>query len=157
IEAFSAHAAGVKTGLRVAVLIPCFNEEAAVGKVVGGFRAVLPHAAIYAYDNNSTDRTAEVAAAAGALVRRELHQGKATATRGMSAVGEAHIFFRAAGAAILDAASPPPLTARLLNDRLDMVVAPRAHHDDAAFRPGHRLGNRLFTGCVAALFEPTFT
>ena len=157
IEAFSAHAAGVKTGLRVAVLIPCFNEEAAVGKVVGGFRAVLPHAAIYAYDNNSTDRTAEVAAAAGALVRRELHQGKGNVIRRMFADVDADIYVLVDGDATYDAASAPTLIARLLNDRLDMVVAARVHHDDAAFRPGHRLGNRLFTACVAALFEPTFT
>jgi len=157
IEGFSAHAAAVKTGLRVAVLIPCFNEEAAIGKVVDGFRAVLPHATIYAYDNNSTDRTAEVAAAAGALVRRELHQGKGNVIRRMFADVDADIYVLVDGDATYDAASAPTMIARLLNDRLDMVVAARVHHEDAAYRPGHRLGNRLFTACVAALFEPTFT
>src|SRR5215831_15826002 len=145
IEGFSAHAAAVKTGLRVAVLIPCFNEEAAIGKVVDGFRAVLPHATIYAYDNNSTDRTAEVAAAAGALVRRELHQGKGNVIRRMFADVDADIYVLVDGDATYDAASAPTMIARLLNDRLDMVVAARVHHEDAAYRPGHRLGYRVFS------------
>ncbi len=75
-EGFAGYAGAAASGLRVAVLVPCFNEEAAIGKVVNGFRTALPHATIYVYDNNSTDRTTEVARAAGAFVRRETHQGK---------------------------------------------------------------------------------
>src|SRR5438067_1342601 len=78
-------------GQRVAVLVPCFNEEATIGKVIGDFRAALPKATVYVYDNNSTDRTVEIARAAGALVRRELHQGKGNVVRRMFADVDAEI------------------------------------------------------------------
>jgi glycosyltransferase involved in cell wall biosynthesis len=144
-------------GLRTAVLIPCFNEEAAIGQVVGAFRAVLPDAAIYVYDNNSTDRTAEIARAAGALVRRERQQGKGKVVRRMFSDVDADTYVLVDGDATYDAPSVTAMIARLLAERLDMVVAARIHHEDAAYRPGHRLGNRLFTGFVAWLFAPTFT
>jgi glycosyltransferase involved in cell wall biosynthesis len=144
-------------GLRVAVLIPCFNEEAAIGDVVGGFRAVLPHAAVYVYDNNSTDRTAEVARAAGALVRRETRQGKGNVVRRMFSDVDADVYVLVDGDATYDVPSVRTMIARLLDDRLDMVVAARVNDDKAAFRPGHRLGNRMFTAFVASIFAPTFT
>src|SRR5215475_3919591 len=156
IEGFSAHAAAVKTGLRVAVLIPCFNEEAAIGKVVDGFRAVLPHATIYAYDNNSTDRTAEVAAAAGALVRRELHQGKGNVIRRMFADVDADIYVLVDGDATYDAPSVRRMIGRLIDGQLDMVVGTRVDHDKAAYRIGHRAGNRILSGFVAWVFGPSF-
>src|SRR5262245_13331249 len=110
---------------RVAVLIPCFNEEAAIAQVVGDFRAALPEAAIYVYDNNSTDRTVEVARAAGALVRRETHQGKGNVVRRMFADVDADVYVLVDGDATYDAPSARTMIARLVEDRLDMVVAAR--------------------------------
>jgi hypothetical protein len=144
-------------GLRVAVLIPCFNEETAVGDVVGGFRAVLPQAAIYVYDNNSTDRTTEVARAAGAVVRREARQGKGNVVRRMFSDVDADIYVLVDGDATYDAPSVNAMIGRLMGDQLDMVVAARVHHDVTAYRPGHQVGNRLFSAFVAAIFAPTFT
>jgi len=143
--------------LRVAVLIPCFNEEAAIAKVVGDFRAAIPQATIYVYDNNSTDRTAAVAAAAGALVRGETHQGKGNVVRRMFCDVDADIYVLVDGDATYDAPSANAMIARLLEDRLDMVVGARVHQDAAAYRPGHVAGNRLFTAFVASIFGAAFT
>jgi glycosyltransferase involved in cell wall biosynthesis len=139
------------------VLIPCFNEETAVATVVADFRAALPQAAIYVYDNNSTDRTVEVARAAGALVRRETHQGKGHVVRRMFADVDADIYLLVDGDATYDAPSARAMIARLLDDRLDMVVAARVQQDAAAYRRGHRTGNRLLTGFVDQVFESRFT
>jgi hypothetical protein len=156
-ERFAAQTVATTTGLRVAVLIPCFNEEAAIARVVGDFRAVLPHAAIYVYDNNSTDRTAVVAGKAGALVRRETRQGKGNVVRRMFSDVDADVYVLVDGDATYDAGSVTAMIGRLLDDCLDMVVAARADHDDAAYRPGHRVGNRLFTTFVGWIFKPAFT
>src|SRR6188472_724277 len=142
---------------RLAVLVPCFNEEAAIGNVVADFRAELPEATVYVYDNNSTDRTAEVARAAGAVVRREAHQGKGNVVRRMFADIEADIYVLVDGDATYDAASARALIARLIEDRLDMVVAARVEEEAQAYRPGHRTGNRLFTGFFASVFSASFT
>src|SRR4051812_45027745 len=144
-------------GLRVAVLVPCFNEEAAIAKVVADFRAALPQAAVYVYDNNSTDRTIEVARAAGAVVRRETHQGKGNVVRRMFSDVDADLYVLVDGDATYDAPSAPVMIARLVEDRLDMVVAARAHREDAAYRLGHQAGNRLLSGFVALVFATTFT
>jgi glycosyltransferase involved in cell wall biosynthesis len=144
-------------GGRVAVLVPCFNEEAAVATVVADFRAALPQATIHVYDNNSTDRTAEVARAAGALVRRETHQGKGNVVRRMFSDVDADIYVLVDGDATYDAPSARAMMARLIDDRLDMVVAARVQREEAAYRPGHRTGNRLLTGFVASVFGTTFT
>jgi glycosyltransferase involved in cell wall biosynthesis len=144
-------------GLRVAVLVPCFNEEAAIAKVVADFRAALPGATVYVYDNNSTDRTAEVARAAGALVRREAHQGKGNVVRRMFSDVEADLYVLVDGDATYDAASATAMIQKLLKDRLDMVVAARVHSDKGAYRRGHQTGNRLLTGFVASVFRPSFT
>src|SRR5262245_42137631 len=149
-------AARPRSGQRVAVLIPCFNEEAAIAKVVADFRAALPEAAIYVYDNNSTDRTAEVAREAGATVRRETHQGKGNVVRRMFADVDAEIYVLVDGDATYDAPSARAMIARLIEDRLDMVVAARVEEDEAAYRRGHRTGNRLLTGFVASVFGATF-
>jgi glycosyltransferase involved in cell wall biosynthesis len=141
----------------IAVLVPCFNEEAAIAEVVAGFRAALPEAAIYIYDNNSTDRTAELAGAAGAIVRREGRQGKGNVVRRMFADVDADVFVLVDGDATYDAASARALVGRLTEDRLDMVVAARIDREEAAFRAGHRLGNRLFSAFVALVFGATFT
>jgi glycosyltransferase involved in cell wall biosynthesis len=157
-----AHTAGEgvsdhRRAARVAVLVPCFNEEQAVAKVVADFRAALPQAAIYVYDNNSTDRTAEVARAAGALVRRESHQGKGNVVRRMFADVDADAYLLVDGDGTYDAPSARAMVARLIEDRLDMVVAARAEQEQAAYRPGHRTGNRLLSGFLASVFKGTFT
>jgi len=142
--------------LRTAVILPCYNEEAAIAQVVRDFRQALPQAAIYVYDNNSTDRTAEVAAAAGAVVRRETRQGKGHVVRRMFADVEADVYVLADGDGTYDAASAPRLVAKLLEERLDMVVGSRLY-EGAAFRPGHRLGNDLLTGFLGLCFGRSFS
>ena len=140
-------------GQRVAVLVPCFNEEATIGNVVADFRAALPGATIYVYDNNSADRTGDVARAAGALVRRERHQGKGNVVRRMFADIDADLD----GDATYDAASARAMIARLTEERLDMVVGARVGQDEAAYRRGHRTGNRLLAGFFALAFHATFS
>ena len=136
----------------IAVLVPCLNEEAAIGKVVSDFRAALPTATIYVYDNNSTDGTVEVAAAAGAVVRRERRPGKGNVVRRMFQDIEADIYIMVDGDDTYDAAVAPQLVARLLDEQVDMVVGRRIETHQAAYRAGHRLGNRVLTGLVARLF-----
>ena len=142
---------------RVAVLVPCFNEETAIAQVVKDFRAALPQATIYVYDNNSTDRTVEVARAAGAVVRRETHQGKGNVVRRMFSDIDADVYVLVDGDATYHAPSAPAMIALLLEERLDMVVAARVHEEEAAYRRGHVTGNRLLTGFVATVFGTTFT
>ncbi len=148
---------GVSTDPIIAVLLPCYNEEAAIARTVAGFRAALPSAAVYVYDNNSRDRTVEVASAAGAIVRRERVQGKGAVVRRMFADIDADIYVMADGDATYDAASAPALVARLLDEHLDMVVGARVHEADEAYRRGHQFGNALLTGMLARLFGRSFT
>jgi glycosyltransferase involved in cell wall biosynthesis len=143
--------------LRIAVLLPCYNEEAAIARTVAGFRAALPGAIVYVYDNNSSDRTGEIAAAAGAIVRTERMQGKGHVVRRMFADVEADIYVMADGDSTYDSAAAPDLVARLMDERLDMVVGARNSQVDEAYRRGHRLGNRLFTSILAGLFGRSFT
>ena len=138
--------------LAIAVLVPCLNEEAAIGKVVADFRAALPSATVYVYDNNSTDKTVEVATAAGAVVRRERRPGKGNVVRRMFQDIEADIYVMVDGDDTYDAKVAPQLVERLLADNLDMVVGRRIETHQAAYRAGHRLGNRVLTGLVARLF-----
>ena len=145
------------TAPQVAVLLPCYNEEAAVAQTVAGFRAALPGAAIYVYDNNSSDRTAEVARAAGAIVRCERIQGKGAVVRRMFADVDADIYVMADGDATYDAAAAPALIARLIDEQLDMIVGSRISEAELAYRRGHRAGNRLLTGMLARLFGRSFT
>ncbi len=147
----------VEPKLRIAILLPCYNEEAAIAQTVVGFRAALPDAAIYVYDNNSTDRTREVAAAAGAIVRSERMQGKGNVVRRMFADIDADIYVMADGDATYDAAAAPELVRRLVDEQLDMVVGARKSEVEEAYRRGHRLGNRLFTSILASLFGRSFT
>jgi glycosyltransferase involved in cell wall biosynthesis len=142
---------------RIAVLLPCYNEEAAIAQTVAGFRAALPDAAIYVYDNNSSDRTREVAAAAGAVVRTERMQGKGHVVRRMFADVEADIYVMADGDATYDAPAAPELVRRLVDEQLDMVVGARRSEVEEAYRRGHRFGNRLLTGMLARIFGRTFT
>jgi glycosyltransferase involved in cell wall biosynthesis len=142
---------------RVAVLVPCYNEEHAIAKVVADFRASLPGATIYVYDNNSTDRTVEAARAAGAVVRRETYQGKGHVVRRMFNDVEADVYVLVDGDATYDAPSAPAMIARLVEQRLDMVVGTRIDREEAAYRRGHRAGNLLLTGFVARIFGRSFT
>jgi glycosyltransferase involved in cell wall biosynthesis len=139
--------------MQIAVLIPCYNEEAAIGNVVRDFAAALPGALIYVYDNNSTDRTREVAAAAGAIVRAEPRQGKGNVVCRMFADIDADVYVLVDGDATYDAASAPRLVERLCAERLDMVTAVRVTGSRGAYRPGHVFGNRLLTGLVSELFH----
>lgn len=150
-------AAGIVGSSRIAILVPCYNEGAAIGKVVADFRAALPTAAIYVYDNNSTDRTVEAAAAAGAIVRREQHQGKGRVVRRMFTDVDADIYVLVDGDATYDAPSAPRMIEKLIAERLDMVCAVRVDSDEAAYRMGHRVGNRLLTGFVAHVFGQSFS
>ncbi|MDB5697089.1 MAG: glycosyl transferase [Sphingomonas bacterium] len=143
--------------VRVAVLLPCYNEEAAIAQTVAGFRAALPEAVVYVFDNNSTDRTVEIARAAGAVVRRERVQGKGAVVRRMFADVDADVYVMADGDATYDAESAPALVARMLDERLDMVVGSRVHEASDAYRRGHQFGNRLLTGMLARLFGRSFT
>ena len=136
----------------IAVLVPCYNEEVTIRTVVADFRRVLPEATIYVYDNNSTDCTVEMARAAGAVVRSEPLQGKGNVVRRMFADIEAEVYLLVDGDATYDAASAPAMIRRLVDDRLDMVNGARVTEVRAAYRPGHRFGNRLLTGLVAWTF-----
>ena len=142
---------------RIAVLVPCYNEEKSIAKVVADFRAALPQAPVYVYDNNSSDRTLEVAQKAGAVVRRERHQGKGRVVRRMFTDVEADIYVLVDGDATYDALSARPMILRLLEQRLDMVVAARVDQDKAAYRAGHRAGNRLLTSFVTLVFGRVFS
>jgi glycosyltransferase involved in cell wall biosynthesis len=142
---------------RVAVLIPCFNEAVAVPRVVAAFRAALPQATVFAYDNNSTDGTAALAAAAGAVVGREMLQGKGHVVRRMFADIEADYYVLVDGDDTYDAAAAPAMLRRAIEERLDMVTANRVTEAQAAYRPGHRFGNAVLTGLVARLFGAPVT
>jgi hypothetical protein len=143
-------------GRRIAVLVPCYNEEAAIARVVADFRANLPDAVIYVYDNNSTDRTVEIARAAGATVRTETRQGKGYVVRRMFSDVDADVYVLVDGDATYDAPSARLLVARLVEGGLDMVVGARRDQEQAAYRFGHRFGNRMLTGFVAQVFGATF-
>jgi len=142
---------------RIAVLVPCYNEGATIGQVVKSFRDALPDCAVYVYDNNSTDDTVEKAEAAGAIVRRELLQGKGHVVRRMFADIEANIFILVDGDDTYDASAAPMLVAHLLDNSLDMVTAKRVAESSGAYRFGHVFGNRMLTTLVAKSFGQRVT
>ncbi len=139
--------------LRIAVLIPCFNEETAIGRVVSDFRRALPQARIYVYDNNSKDRTMACARDAGAIVRSEPRQGKGNVVRRMFADVEADIYVLVDGDDTYDASAAPRLVEALLLGGYDMVSGRRIATAQSAYRPGHVLGNHLLTGLTALMFK----
>jgi len=143
--------------VRIAVLLPCYNEEAAIGATVEGFRRALPEATVYVYDNNSRDRTKEVAALAGAVVRTEPQQGKGRVVRRMFADIEADVYIMADGDLTYDPEAAPEMVRMLLDDQLDMIVGIRKHEAVEAYRGGHVLGNKLFTSLLSGLFGRSFT
>jgi glycosyltransferase involved in cell wall biosynthesis len=141
----------------IAVLLPCYNEEAAIGATVAGFRAALPSATVYVYDNNSRDRTRELAAQAGAVVRTERQQGKGHVVRRMFADIDADVYVMADGDLTYDPKAAPAMVDLLLAEQLDMVVGTRRHEEKDAYRGGHVLGNRVFTGLLSRLFGRSFS
>jgi glycosyltransferase involved in cell wall biosynthesis len=138
----------------VAVLLPCRNEEATIGKTVRDFRSVLPTATIYVYDNASSDRTAQIARSAGAVVRYAPVPGKGNVLRRMFAEVDADVYVLADGDDTYDPSAAPEMISRLCHDHLDMVVGRRVVGSDTtnAYRPGHQLGNRLLTGSARWVF-----
>lgn len=142
---------GLQAEPRIVVLVPCYNEEQSIGKVIDDFRAALPEAQIYVYDNNSKDRTAEIAAAHGAIVRRETRQGKGNVVRRMFADIDADIYVMVDGDDTYDAASARKLVGELINNQLDMVTGARVA-DWEHYRPGHRFGNVVLTTLVTMVF-----
>ena len=142
---------------RIAVLIPCHNEEVAIGHVVADFARALPQAAIFVYDNNSTDRTIEVARAAGAFVFTERLQGKGNVVRRMFSDIEADAYVLVDGDNTYDAASALPMLDILFTEGVDMVTGTRVTTIPDAYRRGHRFGNALLTGIVASIFGDRIT
>jgi glycosyltransferase involved in cell wall biosynthesis len=142
---------------RIAILVPCYNEALTIAAIVRDFQACLPQAQVYVFDNNSTDGTADVARAAGALVRNVPAQGKGSVVRRMFADIEADAYVMVDGDDTYDASVAPELVERLLSEGLDMVVGNRVSTEQAAYRPGHRFGNAMLTGCVSFIFGRTFT
>jgi hypothetical protein len=140
------------TSERIAVLIPCYNEELSIEKVIRDFRQALPEAVIYVYDNNSRDRTCDVARAAGALIGFETMQGKGNVVRRMFADIEADVYVIVDGDDTYDAAAAPSLVTILLDHQLDMVNARRRNETEGAYRAGHRFGNKLVAGMIRAIF-----
>ena len=142
--------------MRVAVLVPCFNEEAAIATVIGDFCKALPSAKVYVFDNNSTDRTVAVAREAGAEVRRERKQGKGHVVRRMFADVEADVYVLVDGDATYDAPSAPRMIEKLVGEHLDMVVGLRLDKEQAAYRRGHRTGNWMLTSFLSSVFGHSF-
>ena len=142
---------------RIAVLVPCYNEAVTIAQVVRDFRQALPQASIHVYDNNSSDDTAGIARQCGAVVRHVGLQGKGNVIRRMFADIEADVYVMVDGDATYHAPSAPLMVQRMLDDGLDMVVGSRQSDEQAAYRAGHRWGNRMLTGCVTVLFGRSFS
>ncbi|WP_188065581.1 glycosyltransferase family 2 protein [Sphingobium sp. KCTC 72723] len=142
---------------RIAVILPCYNEAGAIVQTVEDFRRALPHADIYVFDNNSNDGSRDLAAGAGAIVRRVTQQGKGHVVRRMFADVDADIYIMADGDATYEAAAAPAMVAAMLADNLDMVVGCRRSEVEEAYRRGHRIGNWALTGLLKQLFGRSFT
>jgi len=138
--------------LNIAVVIPCYNEEAAIASVIDDFRNALPAADIYVYDNNSSDRTVAIAREAGAIVRLEPLQGKGNVVRRMFADIDPDVFVMTDGDNTYDASAAPKMVQKLLDENLDLVNGKRVHEDTEAYRTGHQFGNTLLTSLVAMIF-----
>lgn len=141
---------------RIAVLIPCYNEALTIGGVVEGFATALPAARIFVYDNNSSDGTAQAAAASGAIVRSAPLQGKGNVVHRMFAEIDADVYLLVDGDGTYDPTAAPKLVGAVLDDGLDMVCGARVSFDDGAYRAGHKFGNRFLTGVVRSIFGRQF-
>ena len=142
---------------RIAVVIPCYNEEASIKTVINSFRESLPEAALYVYDNNSTDNSATIAADSGAIVRHVARQGKGFVVQRMFADIDSEIYVLVDGDATYDALSARVMITKLIDDSLDMVVAKRIHKENTAYRWGHEFGNKFFSWAVRCIFGKAFT
>jgi len=138
---------------KIAVLLPCHNESAAIAGVVRDFARHLPGARIYVYDNASTDNTASVAAEAGAIVRTERRKGKGNVVRRMFADIDADIYIMADGDGTYDAGAAPSMIEKLESEHLDCVIGIRKDDEKSAYRPGHRFGNRFLNWMVKLVFS----
>ena len=143
----------MSTTARIAVLIPCYNEEAAIAKVVNDFKMTLPNGDVYVYDNNSKDKTAEVAHTAGAIVRTELRRGKGNVIRRMFADIEADIYLLVDGDDTYDVATAPVFLQTLVSDGLDMVSGRRIAVGGNTYRTGHVIGNWLLNRATVMIFR----
>jgi glycosyltransferase involved in cell wall biosynthesis len=157
IDSFKSGTEATVRQLEIAVLVPCFNEELTVGKCVAAFREALPSARVYVYDNNSTDRTVNVARAAGAIVRNEPRQGKGNVVRRMFADIDADIFVLVDGDATYEAQAAPRMVRKVIEDNLDFVNGARVSRSIEAYRRGHRFGNTVLTALVRNIFGRQFT
>ncbi|MDO4791507.1 MAG: glycosyltransferase [Buchananella hordeovulneris] len=148
----------IPADLKIAAIVPCYNEEAAIATVVKDLRAAVPSMEIYVYDNNSTDRTAEVAAQAGAIVRFEGRKGKGNVVRRAFADIDADVYLMIDGDDTYDAAAAPGMIELLVNQNLDHVLGCREDDkDNSAYRPGHAQGNKAFNSLVSWLFKEKVT
>ena len=144
--------------VRIAAIVPCYNEEAAVGTVVTDLKNAVPGIEVYVYDNNSTDRTAEVAQAAGAIVRKETRKGKGNVVRRAFADIDADVYVMIDGDDTYDASAAPEMIDLLVRENLDHVLGCRVDDkDNSAYRPGHAQGNKMFNSLVGFLFGDTVT
>ena len=137
----------------IAVLIPCYNEEKSIVKVINDFKKYLPEAEIYVYDNNSTDKTFELATKAGAIVRKEQMQGKGNVIRRMFADIDADIYVMTDGDETYDIKRAPELISTLKENQIDMLVGSRKETNLECYRSGHRFGNVLLTKLVQTFFH----
>ncbi|WP_433704334.1 glycosyltransferase family 2 protein [Paraburkholderia sacchari] len=144
------------SSLRIAVVVPCYNEAAAIATVVRDFLHSLPQAEIYVFDNNSVDDTANIARRAGAHVIPVPLQGKGNVVRRIFSDVEADVYIMVDGDATYDATAAPALVNLLVDQHLDMVVGSRLSDEQSAYRLGHRFGNVMLTRCAAMVFGKTF-
>jgi glycosyltransferase involved in cell wall biosynthesis len=147
----------MESDLKVAVLVPCYNEEVTIGKVASDFKQSVPDATVYVYDNNSRDRTVDVARAAGAIVRHEYRQGKGNVVRRMFSDVEADIYILVDGDGTYDAGAAPELIEQFRKDRLDFLNGLRVSTEKLAYRAGHRFGNRVLSNLVQRIFGRQFS
>jgi glycosyltransferase involved in cell wall biosynthesis len=157
VDSLKPSAESILSKHKIVVLVPCFNEELTVGKTVEGFREALPFATIYVYDNNSTDRTVEVAEAAGAVVRSETRQGKGNVVRRMFADIDADIYVLVDGDATYEAEAAPRMVRRAIEENLDFINGARVSASVEAYRRGHRFGNYVLTAMVRNIFGRQFS
>lgn len=143
--------------LDIAVLLPCYNEGLVIGSVIERFRAALPYARIYVYDNNSTDNSVAEARAAGAIVRREPRQGKGFVVRRMFTDIDADLYIMCDADETYDASAAQTLVDELIENGLDMVVGTRVDTTGRGYRPAHKFGNWLLTTLVRKIFGDGFS
>lgn len=156
-QPFKEAIAADRRALEVAVLLPCYNEGLVIRGVVERFRALLPHARIYVYDNNSSDNSVAEARAAGAIVRSEPRQGKGFVVRRMFTDIDADIYLMCDADETYDSAAAGTLIEELVENGLDMVVGTRVDTTGSAYRPAHKFGNWLLTTLVQKMFGKGFS